>query len=45
MMRDYMVRFWRRMLRPPYNRPASEVELLLETGMITQEEYDAIMAP
>lgn len=40
-MRMYIVRFWKRMLK--LGRLPEEIDLLLETGIISQEEYDAIL--
>lgn len=41
-MRMYMVRFWRRMLT--MRKTKEDVKLLLDAGMITQEEYNVIIA-
>ncbi len=41
-MRDYMVRFWRRMLT--LGKTKEDVDQLLSAGLISQEEYDAIVA-
>jgi len=41
-MRDYMVRFWRRMLA--LGKTQEDVDQLLSVGLITQAERDAILA-
>lgn len=42
-MRMYVVRFWRRMLT--LGKTVQDIDTLLAAGTITQEEYDAIIAP
>lgn len=41
-MRDYIVRFWKRMLT--MGKTVEDITLLRDTSVITQEEYDAIVA-
>ena len=41
-MRDYIVRFWRRMLT--LGKTVEDVVFLRDTGVISQEEYEAIVA-
>lgn len=40
-MRDYIVRFWKRMLT--LGKTNEDILFLKDTGVITIEEYDAIM--
>lgn len=41
-MRDYMVRFWRRMLA--LGKTVEDIALLKNAKTISQEEFDAIVA-
>lgn len=42
-MRDYIIRFWKRMINKPFNIPLEDVQKLIDIS-ITQDEYDAIVA-
>lgn len=42
-MREYMVRFWKRMLK--IGKDIDDIEKLKNTGIITEEEYNEIIAP